>query len=61
MANVNDKADDEYNRTYHTNDSKPERDNSHLYDGAGKKKPKCCEYCGGPYPLCKDGCSVFDD
>lgn len=23
--------------------------------------PKGCEACGGPYPLCRDGCSAFDD
>lgn len=23
--------------------------------------PRGCAACGGPYPLCKDGCPVFDD
>lgn len=23
--------------------------------------PKGCAACGGPYPLCKNGCPVFDD
>ena len=23
--------------------------------------PKGCAACGGPYPLCKDGCPIFDD
>lgn len=23
--------------------------------------PWGCERCGGPYPLCRDGCSAFDD
>lgn len=22
--------------------------------------PSCCETCGGPYPLCKDSCNLFD-
>lgn len=26
-----------------------------LYD-----TPDCCEACGGPYPLCADGCGMFD-
>lgn len=29
---------------------------------SGKKSvPTVCEDCGGPYPLCKDGCAIFDD
>lgn len=23
--------------------------------------PFCCSACGGPYPLCKEGCNMFDD
>lgn len=23
--------------------------------------PICCRACGGPYPLCRDGCPIFDD
>lgn len=23
--------------------------------------PWGCQCCGGPYPLCRDGCSAFDD
>jgi hypothetical protein len=23
--------------------------------------PEGCSACGGPYPLCKDGCNIFDD
>lgn len=23
--------------------------------------PICCRACGGPYPLCRIGCPVFDD
>lgn len=23
--------------------------------------PLACEACGGPYPLCADGCNLFDD
>lgn len=23
--------------------------------------PVGCQACGGPYPLCKDGCPLFDD
>lgn len=23
--------------------------------------PEGCAACGGPYPLCKDGCPIFDD
>jgi len=23
--------------------------------------PEGCVACGGPYPLCKDGCPLFDD
>ncbi len=24
------------------------------------KVPVGCEACGGPYPLCKDSCNIFD-
>ncbi len=27
----------------------------------GKSIPVGCEACGGPYPLCCDGCPLFDD
>ena len=33
----------------------------HLYQWDGKKTPKGCAACGGPYPLCRAGCPVFDD
>lgn len=23
--------------------------------------PEGCQACGGPYPLCRDGCNAFDD
>lgn len=23
--------------------------------------PEGCRACGGPYPLCKQGCALFDD
>lgn len=23
--------------------------------------PWGCQCCGGPYPICRDGCSAFDD
>lgn len=23
--------------------------------------PKVCQTCGGPYPMCEDGCAMFDD
>ncbi len=23
--------------------------------------PSGCRACGGPFPLCKDGCALFDD
>lgn len=26
-----------------------------------KSTPSACKACGGPYPLCKDGCALFDD
>lgn len=32
-----------------------------LKNSSGGKTPKACEACGGPYPLCKDGCAIFDD
>jgi len=27
----------------------------------GDAVPEGCVACGGPYPLCKDGCPLFDD
>lgn len=31
------------------------------YERHPEKKPSCCSSCGGPYPLCRDGCNLFDD
>ena len=62
MEPNNKKTDDEYSTIFRDQEPKPKNDMSHMYDGMSrKKKPKCCEACGGPYPMCKDGCSLFDD
>ena len=56
QTNTQENNQDEYDRVY-----QPKKDYTNLYDGGSRKKPKCCVACGGPYPLCKDGCSLFDD
>jgi hypothetical protein len=54
------KKKDEYDTVYSEKDKK-KKDYSHLYDGGSRRKPTGCESCGGPYPLCKDGCAAFDN
>lgn len=31
------------------------------YDLHPEDLPEACSACGGPYPLCMDGCNLFDD
>ena len=37
------------------------RNKEDYYERHPEKKPSCCSSCGGPYPLCRDGCNLFDD
>ena len=43
----------------------PEEEEPPAGPGAGKEYrgyvPVGCRGCGGPYPLCRDGCDAFDD
>ena len=44
--------------------NEPEEDNETSSSDPTFKRyyfPRVCSICGGPYPLCEDGCSLFDD
>ncbi|MDE6019787.1 MAG: hypothetical protein K2H01_02140 [Ruminococcus sp.] len=47
--------------------NEPEEDNEQLSYSKPEKReykgyvPIGCSACGGPYPMCRDGCPIFDD
>lgn len=53
----NHKDQEESNENHYSKD----REQQEYYDRNQLKVPSGCRACGGPYPSCKDSCSMFDD
>jgi hypothetical protein len=55
------KNQDEYEKIYDEPQKKKEDSDVFQYATGRRKKPRGCDACGGPYPMCKIGCPAFDD
>jgi radical SAM protein with 4Fe4S-binding SPASM domain len=49
------------NTTDRDEQRKATRKEARDFETGRKKKPYACQSCGGPYPLCRDGCPIFDN
>ena len=62
-------SSDTYTDDFYEAESEPDEEEEPVHSSSNnpflgfpkRAIPKVCQTCGGPYPMCEDGCAMFDD
>ena len=64
-------SSDTYTDDFYEAESEPDEEEELVHSNSNSNNPflgfpkraipKVCQICGGPYPMCEDGCAMFDD